>query len=92
MVDFLQNQKQQVPILDPIIIAPEPALKPPAPIPSSTKHGDKEEKKSILADLIKRDFNSHNGGETPPIKQDEDEDFPNMKNKDLVKSIGNFLR
>jgi hypothetical protein len=81
-----------VPILDPIIIAPEPGLKPPTPIPSSTKHGDKEEKKSILADLIKRDFNINNGGETPPIKQDEDEDFPNMKNKDLVKSIGNFLR
>lgn len=92
MVDFLQNQKQQVPILDPIIIAPEPGLKPPTPIPSSTKHGDKEEKKSILADLIKRDFNIHNGGETPPIKQDNDEDIPNMKNKDLVKSIGNFLR
>jgi len=81
-----------VPILDPIIIAPEPGLKPPTPIPSSTKHGDKEEKKSILADLIKRDFNIHNGGETPPIKQDNDEDIPNMKNKDLVKSIGNFLR
>ena len=37
-------------------------------------------------------YNSHNGGETPPIKQDDDEDLPNIKNKDLVKSIGNFLR
>jgi hypothetical protein len=74
------------------MIPPEPTLKPPSPIPSSIKHGDKEDKKSNLADLIKRDFNSHNGGETPPIKQDDDEDFPHMKNKDLVKSIGNFLR
>jgi len=81
-----------VQIFDPVMIPPEPTLKPPSPIPSSTKHGDKEDKKSNLADLIKRDFNSHNGGETPPIKQDDDEDFPNMKNKDLVKSIGNFLR
>jgi hypothetical protein len=40
-------------------------------------------------------YNSHFGGETPPIKQDSgdfDDEIPNLKNKDLVKSIGNFLR
>ena len=40
-------------------------------------------------------FAINNGGETPPLKQDsrdDNEDLPNIKNKDLVKSIGNFLR
>lgn len=41
-------------------------------------------------------YNSHFGGETPPLKQDSrdygDDDIPNLKNKELVKSIGNFLR